>query len=208
MKIDPCPALSPRDHRRLAMSMLAGALATACITPAEPPSEPLPLPFVLSDYYSPDGFFGDGEKRGQLQLDKTCPGRAAGSAGDCYTITYRLGDKKFAGIFWQHPHNNWGFWPGHRVAPGAKKITFKVRGDRGGEVVSFGAGQMGMNEHNDVFKLEQKTVGLTTDWKDEEVAFNNADYQGQSGVIGAFVVSIPAPESGTAKFYLDDVRWQ
>ena len=38
--------------------------------PAEPPAEPLPVPFVVSDYYSPDGFFGDGETRGLVELTK------------------------------------------------------------------------------------------------------------------------------------------
>ena len=50
-----------------------------CVSPAEPASQPIQVPFVVSDYYSPDGFFGDGETRGQLELNKECPDRPAGA---------------------------------------------------------------------------------------------------------------------------------
>ena len=193
----------------LACLLAAVALSAACVSPAEPPGEPLPVPFVVSDYYSPDGFFGDGETRGALDLVKQCPDRPAGARGDCYTITYRPGIKRFAGIFWQFPHNNWGFWPGLVVAPGAARITFQARGSEGNEVLSVGAGQKdGPNPHNDGFKLEQTTAGLTPQWKQFEVPFRGASYASDSGVIGAFVFSLVAPEDDRpVRFYLDDIRW-
>jgi hypothetical protein len=183
--------------------------AGACVSPAEPPSEPLPIPFVVSDYYSPDGFFGDGETRGQMDLNKECPDRAPGVGGDCYTITYRPGVKRFGGIFWQYPHNNWGYWPGHAVAPGATRITFRARGAKGGEGVTVGAGQGGTaNPHNDAFKLEETTVALTAGWTQHEVPFRGTTYQGKSGVIGAFLVTLVAPENDQPTvIHLDDIRW-
>jgi hypothetical protein len=184
------------------------AVAAGCVSPAEPPSEPLPIPFVVSDYYSPDGYFGDGEVAGFLDLVKACPQRAPGGQGDCYTLTYKVGIKRYAGIFWQHPHNNWGFAPGHQVTPGATRITFQARGQNGGEVLTAGAGQMDTLPHHDSFKLEEKTVGLTTAWTQQEVPFRSVSYQGDDGVLGAFLISLAAPaDDATTVLYLDDIKW-
>jgi hypothetical protein len=54
--------------------------AAGCVSPAEPARQPIQVPFVVSDYYSPDGFFGDGETRGQLELNMECPDRPPGRA--------------------------------------------------------------------------------------------------------------------------------
>lgn len=191
------------------VALLLATVPVSCVSPAEPTREPLPVPFVVSDHYSPDGFFGDGETRGRLELAKQCPDRAPGALGDCYTVTYRPGVKRFAGIFWQFPHNNWGFWPGLEVAPGATRITFRARGSLGTEVLNAGAGQRDSpNAHRDAFKLEETTVALTREWKTHEVQFRGAAYQGDSGVIGAFMFTLRAPDDdATTVLYLDDIRW-
>jgi hypothetical protein len=191
--------------KSFALSLL---LLPACgVTPAEPPPEPIAVPFVVSDYYSPDGFFGDGETRGNLTLVKSCPTRAPGAAGDCYTITYAPSVKRFAGIFWQHPHNNWGDRPGHHVAPGATRVTLQSRG-AAGQVISVGAGQMDSKPLGDSFALEPVTVSLTDAWTAHEIPFRGANYDGPSGVIGAFVVSLAAGDSDDpVTFFLDDIRW-
>ncbi len=189
--------------------VLALALAAGCVSPAEPPVEPVPVPFVVSDYYSPDGFFGDGETRGRLDVRKECPDRAPGASGDCYVLTYRPGVKRFGGVFWQYPHNNWGYWAGHQIAPGAGRIRFQARGARGGEGLTAGAGQtMTPNPHNDSFRLEEATFALTDRWTEREVPFRGAGYGGPSGVIGAFLITLIAPEDDQpVVIYLDDIRW-
>jgi hypothetical protein len=192
-----------------ALALLAAA-AGACVSPAEPPGEPLPVPFVVSDYYSPDGFFGDGEVRGQLQLDKACPSRPPGAGGDCYTVSYRPGVKRFAGIFWQHPHNNWGTWPGHTIAAGATRVSVQARGARGGEQITVGAGQNASQPHRDSFKAPEQTLALTTTWTRHEIPMLGLPYAtGGSGVIGAFLLSLKAPEDDAVTvFHLDDLRWE
>ena len=189
-----------------AMAVLAGG----CVSPAEPPSEPIPVPFVVSDYFSPDGYFGDGEKRGNLDLVKECPDRPPGALGDCYTITYKPGIKNYAGIFWQHPHNNWGTWRGYTISDGARGIVFKARSAAGGETVKFGAGQKGLATaqypHQDRFTIE-KPMGLGTAWAEYQVELDQP-YNGDSGLIGGFMFSMVAPENGaTSVLYLDDIRW-
>jgi hypothetical protein len=188
---------------------LAGLSLAACVSPGEPPSEPLPVPFTVSDYYSPDGFYGDGELEGYLALTHECPSRPAGAQGDCVTITYKPGPKGFAGIFWQYPHNNWGDFRGHRIAQGATRITFAARGGRGGTVINVGAGIAGANmAYKDSFKLEEVQVPLQEQWTKHEVPFRGANYGGQGGVLGAFTFSLPAADNDeTTVFYLDDIRW-
>lgn len=190
--------------------VVAALFGAGCgVTPAEPPREPLPVPFAVSDHYSPDGFFGDGETRGAVDLTKECPPRAPGATGDCYTVTYRPGAKGFAGVVWQYPHNNWGFWPGHAIAPGAARITLLARGGRGGETITFGGGQRDSpNAHRDSFKLDEVTVGLQPQWTRHEIPFGGESYLGPSGVIGPFLFSLAA---GTGRepivIHLDDIRW-
>jgi hypothetical protein len=198
------PALWPR------VIVLAAIAAAGCVSPAEPPAEPLPVPFAVSDYYSPDGFFGDGETRGLVELTKTCPERVPGAQGDCYTVTYRPGVQRYGGVFWQYPHNNWGYWPGHQIAPGATRIQFRARGARGGEGLTAGAGQTNTpNAHNDAFKLEGSTFALTDRWTAHEVPFRGANYvAGSSGVIGAFLVTLVAPDDDRpTTVHVDDIRW-
>lgn len=192
-------------RKRLALACCLGT--GACVAPAEPPRQPIPIPFVVSDYYSPDGFFGDGEVEGHLALSRDCPSRPAGARGDCVTITYRPGPKGFAGIFWQHPHNNWGDFRGHEIAAGATRITFFARGNRGGKVINVGAGQAGM-PLSDSFKLEEVQVAMKNEWTRHEVPFRGANYRGENGVLGAFVFSLPGAENDeTTVFHLDDIRW-
>jgi hypothetical protein len=191
------------------MSAAIAVLAAGCgVRPAEPPDVPVPLPFAVSDYYSPDGYWGDGEQRGALVVEKSCPQRAPGAAGDCYTITYTPGDRHFAGINWQYPHNNWGTEPGLPIAAGATRITLQARGRRGGEVVGFGAGQGGPNAHKDGFTVGPLEADITAAWAPLSIPL--ASYQGGDGVIAAFVISLNAApdEEGPIVVYLDDIRWR
>lgn len=201
-----------RHPRTLAHPLaLLASLSFGCVSPAEPPSEPIQVPFVVSDHFSPDGFFGDGEKIGFLDLVKECPDRVPGARGDCYTITYKPDVKNYAGIFWQHPHNNWGTWRGYTIAPGATKIVFRARSAKGGETVKFGAGQQGkvteQFPHQDSFKIE-KPMGLTDRWTEYQVDLEEPNYNGDTGLIGGFMFSMAGAEDGaTTVLYLDDIRW-
>jgi len=191
--------------------ILMMALSAGCgVQAAEPPDVPVALPFLVSDYYSPDGYWGDGEKRGALVVDKSCPQRAPAATGDCYTITYVPGERHFAGINWQYPHNNWGTEPGLPIAGGATRITLQARGGRGGEKVGFGAGQMGPNPHNDGFSVGPLEADVTAAWAPLAIPLQGKSYGGPDGVIGAFALSLMAApeEEGPIVIYLDDIRWR
>jgi hypothetical protein len=201
--------MTRRPIRHLTIAALAALAAGCAPTQGAPPAEPVPLPFVLSDYYSPDGLWGDGEMRGSVVVTKSCAEPAPGGAGDCYTITYTPGDKRFAGIDWQYPHNNWGTAPGLRITPGATRIRFMARGDKGGEMISIGAGQSGTARYKDQLSVSGLDLVLTPTWTAYELPLQGQRYDGPDGVIGGFIVSMRASSSPEPTvFQLDDVRWQ
>jgi hypothetical protein len=199
-----------KPSRMLAHALLSMFGAGCGVNEADPPAEPVPLPLVVSDFFSPDGYWGDGEKRGAVALDKSCPARAPGATGDCYTITYTPGDRHFAGINWQYPHNNWGTAPGLRVAAGAGRITVQARGARGGEIVGLGAGQTNThNPHDDGFNVGPFDVDLTTAWAPFTIPITGQSYAGTSGLVAAFILTLEAGDDERPQvLYLDDLRWQ
>jgi hypothetical protein len=185
-------------------------LAAGCANPGDPPVEPIPVPFVVSDYYSPDGFYGDGETRGFLDVQRVCPDRPADAEGDCYTVTYVVGPRKFAGVFWQYPHNNWGIDRGRQIAGGATKITFSARGKAGGERIKFSAGQSDTPKFHDIFHLSPLETTLPPEWTAQTVLLRGEKYNGPDGLIGAFEVVFDAAGAklgDTFVFYLTNLRW-
>ena len=190
--------------------LFLAALAAGCANPGDPPVEPIPVPFVVSDYYSPDGYYGDGETRGYLDVQRVCPDRPPGAAGDCYAVSYTVGPRKFAGVFWQYPHNNWGIDRGRQIAGGATRITFSVRGRAGGERVKFSAGQSTTPRYHDVFHLSPLEATLSTGWTDQTVLLRGETYNGPDGLIGAFEVAFDGSASKIGDsfvFYLTNLRW-
>ena len=76
--------------------------------------------------------------------------------------------------------------------------------------MTAGAGQTNTpNPHNDSFRLEESTFALTDRWTEHEVAFRGANYVGgSSGVIGAFLVTLIAPDDDQPTIiHIDDIRW-
>jgi hypothetical protein len=194
------------DGKWLWLLLLAGG----CANPGDPPVEPIPVPFLVSDYYSPDGYYGDGETRGFLDVQRVCPDKPANAQGDCYAVVYTVGPKKYAGVFWQYPHNNWGIERGRQIAPGATKITFMVKGKAGGEKVKFSAGQSTTPKFHDTFHLSPLEATLTTEWTEKSVLLRGEPYMGPDGLIGAFEVLLETPTSqlgDTFVLYVTNVRW-
>src|ERR1700679_3623883 len=69
----------------------------------------------------------------QLKFDRDC--------------TASPGATGWAGIYWLEPANNWGDVKGGFNLKGAKKLVFSARGEKGGEVVTFKMGGVGMGGH-------------------------------------------------------------
>jgi hypothetical protein len=59
---------------------------------------------------------------------------------------------------------------------------------------------------HDDFRLEEVSVALTEAWAPQQIPFRGMTYA--TGVIGAFLVSLEAPDDDApVTFYLDDIRW-
>lgn len=122
----------------------------------------------------------------------------------CTKITYTVGDNGFGGVYWQYPANNWCKQKGKDLSKsGFKRISFYVKGEKGGEEVKFRAGQ----DCGDSFTTDEITKRLTKEWVRVTIDLAGMNL---SNVTGAFcwVADSKAITNGTVTFYLDDVQFE
>jgi hypothetical protein len=187
---------------------------------AATPAGPVALPFLLSDEFAPSGYMGDStDDFGAITMSKDgadCKApRAAGAAGDCYSVTWHPvlasgAPSAWVGVYWQYPANNWGAKAGKAIAAGATKVTFQAVGAAGGESVRFVVG--GVNTKGSDATLPNKDafeagldVTLTPAWSRYEIPLTDATYD---TVIGGFAWVAKATAASPVTFYVDDIRWE
>jgi len=172
---------------------------------ARPPQK---LPFSVysdtGDHFIPAGWMGDTSDLAINASYKTNPAQGA----SCIQIKYSgkaTQGQKWAGIYWQDPANNWGTVKGAGYnLTGAKRISFKARGEKGGEQVEFKAGGIS-GEFPDTFKAEAPIATLTQEWKEYEVDLAGQDL---TRVIGGFCFAIAKDKNPDgAVFYIDDIKY-
>jgi len=134
----------------------------------------LTSPADVDVYFFPSGWMGDGEY-GQRYITFI---RIQGYI----KITYRLGPKGCAGIYWQFPEGNWGEQPGRNLS-GAQKLIFLAKGETGNEIIEFKAGGIRGHQYQDSFEKSLGRIKLSQIWKQYEINLTN---QNLSNVIGAF----------------------
>ena len=110
--------------------------------------------YVYSDkgarvnHFAPSGWMGD---YGDIKIDDgSLEDPADGKT--CIKVSYNgkaAQGANWAGIYWQHPANNWGDKPGGFDLSNMKRLTFWARGAQGGEKISeFKVGGI-TGEHGD-----------------------------------------------------------
>lgn len=109
----------------------------------------------------------------------------------------------WAGVFWQNPANNWGRIKGGYDLTGASRLSFWVKGDKGGEVVEFKVGGI-MGEYSDSIEKTTGPLTLTRDWKKYNIDLSLSDLSYIGGGFCWVSSSIDAPEGGIV-FYVDEV---
>jgi hypothetical protein len=173
---------------------VGGALLGIGIARARQALEPTALmaPVCIANNYYPSGYMGDGEgenRKGTEPIDLNDQWTDhCHSEPTCIKIVYHPPSNRWAGVYWQYPDGNWGDEPGRRII-GAKKLVFWVRGDTGGELVSFKIGGNDRKKYKDSLNKSLGPLKLTTEWKEYEIDLNGAD---TSSVIGAFSWSASA----------------
>lgn len=161
---------------------------------------------AMVNHYAPSGWMGD---YGDLKINDA----ATDNPKDGRTATKWMYSAKgsqgmnWAGVYYQHPPNNWGERPGGYDLTGYKKFTFWARGERGGEIltdVKIG-GLSGENGDTGVGIFEGPVM-LTTEWKKYEIDLKDVDLK---RIVGGFcwVTNADNNPEGMA-FYIDEMRYE
>jgi len=125
----------------------------------------------------------------------------------CVKINYVPGNIGWAGIYWLNSPNNW--CDGTDLSSeGYNQIVFYAKGENGGELIEFKAGDVKCpdnNQQRDSFSASLGRIRLTRDWQRYII---NLHGKNMSNVIGIFcwVASGLANPNGLT-FYLDDVLY-
>jgi hypothetical protein len=159
-------------------------------------------PFPLETQFFPSGWMGDGVS-GTIYLSvRKIAISSDTTAALALEIRYSEGPKGWAGMYWQYPDGNWGDQPGKSLV-GARGISFKARGERGGEIVEFKSGGIRDRRYADTYEVSLGAVALTASWKEYRIDLSQEDL---SSVIGAFAWSASsADNNGELHFYLADL---
>ena len=168
-------------------------------------------PFALDSKYFPSGWMGfvTGVKgTGTLTVERQVV-KLEGKDTIETRIEYKQGPEKgWAGIYWQHPDNNWGDEPGVDLT-GAKRISFYARGERGGEIVEFISGGINSGKtYKDMYKESTGLVPLTKEFTKYVIDLSRLKNKELSNVIGAFawVASGGFDEERRVVVYIADLK--
>ncbi len=165
------------------------------------------LPLVVYDEadragapYVPTGWMGNTK---ELKMDAACKDNPhAGKT--CIRVDYQARDG-WAGVVWQSPANDWGAKAGGWDVSGAKKLTFWVRGEKGGEVVNVFFGVIGRDKrYFDTAEGKLDKVALTKEWKEYTIELKEKDL---TRIKSGFGFSLGG-QGGAVRFFLDDVRFE
>jgi hypothetical protein len=157
------------------------------------------------NHYAPSGWMGDYSDVSFNDAWKETPH----SGTTCIKIVYRPNatqGARWAGMFWQNPPNNWGDKKGGYDLTGAKKLTFWVRGEKGGErIEEFKMGGI-TGTYPDSDSASVGPVILTKDWQEHTVNLGGKDLSYVSGGF-CWATNLDVNPEG-ATFYLDDIRYE
>ncbi len=219
---------------KLPIITLLGLGLLACSPEAGKPKGPPEGAFVVSEYFAPSGAMGDGATPANLVIaeNKGCKERPEGARGSCYKFDYTPGPDLnglppvlWAGVYWQHPANNWGQDPGLPVH-GEKltKVTFQAAVGEGMESIKFVLGGIGvprLPEEAEVYPNNDQMMGMelksvTTDYQKFEltVPLDPTTQQPITSLLGAFAwYANYAPDTdyttATPKtIYIDDLAYE
>lgn len=157
------------------------------------------------NHFVPSGFMGDVNA---VALDEASSDDVfEGTSCQRWKYNTEQGSEGWAGVIFQHPENNWnGDEPdsGYDLT-GKRLLVFSVRGEIGGEVVTFGFGGL-EGDYPDSCPQQQKKVTLTADWQTYSVVIEHLDL---NTIHNGFMWTIDTAENdpGEIVFYLDDIRY-
>ncbi|MEA3357290.1 MAG: hypothetical protein U9Q67_02550 [Patescibacteria group bacterium] len=168
--------------------------------------------YVYKDYlpeennFIPCGWMGDIEA---ISFDdKWNLGCYSGSS--CIKQSFTARSDNWAGIYWldcpEPAKCNWGtFSNGGHDLGGCSKITFKAKGENGGEQIEFFAGGIDGLYGDSFKKVTTGYIPLTRNWHEYSINFDKSDL---SRVVGGFGwVTNNSYNPNGATFYLDEIKY-
>ncbi|MDD5347205.1 MAG: hypothetical protein PHT59_01180 [Candidatus Omnitrophica bacterium] len=201
--------------KKIIAVMLVAVLLAPCAFAQDKPGTAAAKEFwVFKDkgarenHFVPSGWMGD---YGDVKLnDQSTDNPYSGTT--CIQFVYtakRTQGQGWAGISWQNPANNWGSKKGGFDLTGMSKLTFWARGAKGGEVLKFKVGGIGITPkatYPDSTEAEIGPVELTDTWKQYAINVVGKDLSYISGGF-AWVATADQNLEG-ATFYLDDIKFE
>ncbi|MFH0940462.1 MAG: hypothetical protein V1840_01215 [Candidatus Omnitrophota bacterium] len=200
--------------KKLLVVMAAMAMSFACCLAYAEDAAPVASTkdfAVYSDSRSPDnhfipsGWMGD---YGDTSMDDKYMGEPY-SGSTCIKFVYtakRSQNQGWSGVYWQNPANNWGSKKGGFDLTGLNKLTFWVRGEKGGEIINkFTVGGI-KGTYPDTVEVSLGPVELTSSWQQCTVNLAGKDLSYINGALNWVVTADSNPEGAT--FYLDDIRFE
>lgn len=184
----------------------------------------LRLPFLVDDYFVPNGCFGDGDcQGGVLQLESPGCGEVVTSVqGSCHVFVYSPlpsgapGYRGYLGILFQDSppgDQSIGRVPPLAVQPGARRVVFWAKVDGGPVEVAFRAGGANNWEgqtnpslpYKDEFGVPMDVM-LTSELTQIEIDLGEVEYE---GVVSPFGWAIEARgRTAPIRLFIADVRWE
>ena len=158
--------------------------------------------------FTPSGYMPNGEC---LKMDDTWRENCQ-EGKSCikviYDVTCSSKSRRWAGIYWLNPADNWGDRKGGYNLTGAKKLVFWARGEKGGEkIAEFRMGGVGGGrDYPDSDTASIGPVILTSHWKEYEVDIRDKNLSYISGGFAWIANVDDNPASCT--FYLDNIRYE
>ena len=116
--------------------------------------------------------------------------------------------RRWSGVYWLNPADNWGDHKGGYNLTGASKLVFWVRGEKGGEqIAEFKTGGVGMSrEFPDSDTAGIGPVILSKEWRQYSIDLRGKDLSYISGGF-AWVANAEANPHGCV-FFLDDIHFE
>ncbi|MFH1655691.1 MAG: hypothetical protein ABH954_03680 [Candidatus Omnitrophota bacterium] len=161
-----------------------------------------------SNHFIPSGWMGDNvEGIDIIRNDASTENPHSGKT--CIKIVYTSAastGKRWVGIYWQNPAENWGNKKGGFDLTGAKKLTFWAKGEKGGERI--GEFKMGgiTGDYPDSDTAGIDSVFLTKEWKKYTIDLGGKDISYISGGF-CWSANLDANPNGCT-FYMDDIVYE
>jgi hypothetical protein len=169
------------------------------------------MPFyVYSNYlasgnhFYPTGWMGDYT---DITMDEECSENPH-SGPTCIKVIYSAeGQKRWAGVYWQNPPNNWGMADGGFNLSRARRLVFWARGEKGGEIVQFKMGGIA-GYYPDSAVATAGLLTLENEWRRYEINLSGKDLSYISGGFCFVVKSEAGYNTEGCIFYLDEIFYE